>query len=75
MEQFLGRELLPTETVHHKNPPTSFNDISNLELRVGNHGPGHAVNDVVAWCIEMLTVYADFARRAGFELVKLPDQH
>jgi hypothetical protein len=75
MEKFLGRSLRPTETVHHKLPPRSNNDLSNLELRVGNHGPGHAVNDVVAWCIEMLTVYADFARRAGFELVKLPDQH
>lgn len=42
MAQYLGRSLLPhpIETVHHKDLNKQNNNISNLQLRQGNHGKG-----------------------------------
>ena len=40
MELALGRPLLPGETVHHVDGNRSNNDLSNLQLRQGNHGSG-----------------------------------
>jgi HNH endonuclease len=42
MAKHLGRPLLKSETVHHKNNDTQNNDISNLQLRQGRHGKGAA---------------------------------
>ena len=68
MEQHLGRKLRPEETVHHKNGDRGFNKIENLELFNGNHGPGQRVIDKIAFAIEMLQLYPEFGRAAGFEL-------
>jgi transposase len=43
MARHLGRPLLRSETVHHKNnQDEQNNDISNLQLRQGRHGKGGA---------------------------------
>jgi hypothetical protein len=61
MEEFLGRPLLATETVHHRRAwDKTCNDLENLELRTGNHGPGGAIEDIIPWCIEMLALYPQF---------------
>lgn len=72
MEQHLGRELFPDETVHHKNGNRSENSIDNLELFSSRHGPGQRVIDKIAFAIEMIRRYPEFARDAGVELHDLP---
>jgi len=57
MEERLGRELLPGETVHHRNGVRDDNRLENLELRVGAHGPGCSREDAVAWAEEILRRY------------------
>lgn len=68
MSKHLGRELLPEETVHHKNGNRQENGLENLELFNSRHGPGQRVADKVAFAIEMLRTYPEFARAAGVEL-------
>ncbi|MFI6634290.1 hypothetical protein ACIBI7_35875 [Nonomuraea fuscirosea] len=69
MEVFLGRELLPTETVHHKTggrTGRSNNDLSNLELWSGRHPRGHRVEDIVTYCREMLAAYGTADERERY---------
>lgn len=40
MARALGRPLTRTETVHHRNAPTTDNRLENLQLRQGQHGKG-----------------------------------
>lgn len=68
MQRHLGRPLLRGETVHHIDGDRTNNDLSNLELWRGNHGPGQRVADKVAWAIELLRTYPEFAHAAGVEL-------
>lgn len=72
MEQKLKRALLPDETVHHINGNRQDNRIENLELFSSRHGPGQRVVDKIAFAIEMLQTYPEFARDQGFMVINDP---
>ena len=59
MEQHLGRDLEPEETVHHKNGERDDNTLDNLELWSSAHPSGQRVKDKLAWCREFIRKYGD----------------
>lgn len=67
MEQAVGRQLYPEETVHHINGVKDDNRLGNLELWTSSHPAGQRVKDKIAWAVELLRRYpgeaaAEFAR-------------
>ena len=72
MEQMLGRELLPEETVHHKNGRKDCNEPWNLDLRSGNHGPGGDVSAMIKWAHDFIALYPQFDREGNFTPVNVP---
>lgn len=57
MEKMIGRYLLPSETVHHKNGVRHDNRPENLQLFVSRHPPGQTPSDLVKWANEILLLY------------------
>ncbi len=71
MEKMLGRPLIKGENVHHRDGDRDNADPSNLELWTTKQPPGQRVVDKVAFAIDMLRTYPEFAKTAGVMLVDL----
>lgn len=63
MEQYLGRPLLRSESVHHRSGDKWDYRIENLELWVTHQPSGQTVPDLIDHAIELLNRYMPELRR------------
>jgi hypothetical protein len=57
VEDFIGRPLLKTENVHHRNGDRLDNRIDNLELWSKSQPSGQRVSDKIEWARKILSLY------------------
>lgn len=57
MSDFLGRALLRTEQVHHRNGDRADNRIENLELWSTSQPAGQRIEDKLKWAKEFIKLY------------------
>jgi hypothetical protein len=58
MAQHLGRALLPTESVHHRDGNRRNNALTNLELWSRWQPSGQRIEDKLTWAVAILEQYA-----------------
>jgi len=57
MSDYLGRPLLRSEQVHHKNGDRADNHIENLELWSTSQPAGQRIEDKLKWAKEFIKIY------------------